>query len=187
MDVTQVGEYIFAPDNLLDADVAIVLGMSDWRRPGTRAVELYQEGRVGRLLFTGGYNSKIKATEAREMAALALASGVPEANILVEPQGRPYRSEHDVFQGAPRRQNRPWPVAVDFAGHHPLSHQAGDHRARRHFPSPIEIGWVCYPSRHYSSSNWRYSRQGREHVRSEVSKIEKYYAVPVRESEVWTA
>jgi uncharacterized SAM-binding protein YcdF (DUF218 family) len=59
--------------------------------------------------------------------------------------------------------------------------------ARRHFPSSIEIGWVCYPSRHYSSSNWRYSAHGREHVRSEVSKIEKYYAVSVHESEDWTA
>ena len=75
MDVTQVGEYIFVPDNLLDADVAIVLGMSDWRRPVMRAVELYQEGHVRRLLFTGGYNSKIKATEATEMAALALRDG----------------------------------------------------------------------------------------------------------------
>jgi len=135
MDVTQVGEYIFAPDNLLDADVAIVLGMSDWRRPGTRAVELYQEGRVGRLLFTGGYNSKIKATEAREMAALALASGVPEANILVEPRAA-HTDQNMTFQGAPRRQNRPWPVAVDFAGHHPLSHQAGDHRSATPFPEP---------------------------------------------------
>ena len=86
MDITQVGEYIFAPDNLLDADVAIVLGMSDWRRPVMRAVELYQEGRVRRLLFTGGYNSKIEATEATEMAAVALASRVPEADILVEPR-----------------------------------------------------------------------------------------------------
>jgi uncharacterized SAM-binding protein YcdF (DUF218 family) len=59
--------------------------------------------------------------------------------------------------------------------------------ARRQFPSSVEIGWVCYPSRHYSSSNWRYSAHGREHVRSEVSKIEKYYAVSVREREGWTA
>lgn len=86
MAITQVGDYIFAPDNPLDADVAIVLGMSDWRRPVMRAVELYQDGRVRRLLFTGGYNSKIEATEATEMAAVALASGVPEADILVEPR-----------------------------------------------------------------------------------------------------
>ena len=66
MDLTKVGEYIFVPDNFLDADVAIVLGMNDWRRPVMRAVELYHERHVRRLLFTGGYNWKIKATEATE-------------------------------------------------------------------------------------------------------------------------
>ena len=46
-------------------------------------------------------NSKIKATEAIEMAALARASGVPKADILVEPQSRSYRPKYEFFQGAP--------------------------------------------------------------------------------------
>jgi uncharacterized SAM-binding protein YcdF (DUF218 family) len=187
MHATQVGEYIFAQDNLLDADVAIVLGMSDWRRPVTRAVELYQEGRVGRLLFTGGYNSKIKATEALEMAALALASGVPEANILVEPRAahtdQNMTFSREVLDASIGLAQLRSILLVTIHYHIRRAIIA----ARRHFPGPIEIGWVCYPSRHYSSSNWRCSRHGREHVRSEVSKIEKYYALSVRESEVWTA
>ena len=187
MDLTQVGEYIFAPDNLLDADVAIVLGMSDWRRPVTRAVELYKEGRVGRLLFTGGYNLKIEATEAREMAALALASGVPEANILVEPRAghtdQNMRFSRELLDASIGPTELRSILLVTIHYHIRRAVLA----ARRHFPSPIEIGWVCYPSRHYSSSNWRYSHHGREHVRSEISKMEKYYAVSVRESEDWTA
>jgi uncharacterized SAM-binding protein YcdF (DUF218 family) len=187
MDITQVGEYIFAPDYLLDADVAIVLGMSDWRRPVMRAVELYQEGRVRRLLFTGGYNSKIEATEATEMAAVALASRVPEADILVEPRAT-HTDQNMTFS------RELIESSIGFAElrsillvtiHYHI--RRAIIAARRQFPSSVEIGWVCYPSRHYSSTNWRYSAHGREHVRSEVSKIEKYYAVSVHESEDWTA
>ena len=187
MDLTKVGEYIFVPDNFLDADVAIVLGMNDWRRPVMRAVELYHERHVRRLLFTGGYNWKIKATEATEMAALARASRVPEANILVETravhtdQNMTFSRELlDASIGLAELRSI---LLVTIHYHIRRAIIA----ARRHFPSSIEIGWVCYPSRHYSSSNWRNSRHGREHVRSEVDKIEKYYAVSVGESEVWTA
>ena len=86
MDVTRITKYIFVPDNSRDADVAIILGTSDWRQPVTRGIGLYREGKVKTLLFTGGFNSKIKATEAIEMAALARAAGIPRADILVEPR-----------------------------------------------------------------------------------------------------
>jgi uncharacterized SAM-binding protein YcdF (DUF218 family) len=187
MDTTQAGEYIFVPDNFLDADVAIVLGMSDFRRPVTRAVELYHEGHVRRLLFTGGYNWKIKATEAAEMASLARASRVPEADILVEPRAahtdQNMKFSKELLAGSIGVTKLESILLVTIHYHIRRAIIA----ARRHFPNSIEIGWVCYPSRHYSSSNWRQSRHGREHVRSEVSKIEKYYAISVRESEVWTA
>ena len=187
MDVTRVGEYIFVPDNFVEADVAIVLGMNDWRRPVTRAVELYHEGHVRRLLFTGGCNSKINATEAIEMAALARASRVPERNILVEP--RAVHTDQNM-----RFSKELLAASIDLAEPRSILLVTIHYHirraiiaARRHFPSSVEIGWVCYPSRHYSSSNWRNSSHGREHVRSEVRKIEKYYAVSVRESEAWTA
>ena len=187
MDTTQAGEYIFVPDNFLDADVAIVLGMSDFRRPVTRAVELYDEGHVRRLLFTGGYNLKIKATEAIEMAALARASRIPERNILVEPRAvhtdQNMRFSKELLAASVGLAELRSILLVTIHYHIRRAIIA----ARRHFPSSVEIGWVCYPSRHYSSSNWRNSSHGREHVRSEVRKIEKYYAVSALESEAWTA
>jgi uncharacterized SAM-binding protein YcdF (DUF218 family) len=187
MDLTRVAEYIFVPDNFLDADVAIVLGMSDWRRPVMRAVELYREGHVRRLLFTGGYNSKIKATEATEMAALATACRVPEANILVEPRAA-HTDQNMTFSREllDARIGLAELRSILLVTIHYHSRRAII-AARRHFPTSIEIGWVCYPSKHYSSSNWRYSPHGREHVLSEVSKIEKYYAVSAPESVDWTA
>jgi len=183
MDLAQVSKYIFVPDNFLDADVAVVLGMSDWRRPVMRAVELHREGRAKRLLFTGGYNSKIKATEAIEMAALARASGVPGANILVEP-GAAHTDQNMSFSRELLDAN------IDLAELRSILLVTIHYHvrraiiaARRHFPRSIEIGWVSYPSRHYSSSDWRSSHHGRENVASEVSKIEKYYAVSIHESE----
>lgn len=183
MDVTRVGKYIFVPDNFLDADVAIVLGMSDWRRPVTRGVGLYREGKAKRLLFTGGYNSKINATEAIEMATLARASGVPMADILVEPRAahtdQNISFARDLLEaniGLPKLRSI---VLVTIHYHIRRAIIA----ARRHFPRSIEIGWVCYASRHYSSSDWRQSHLGRENVASELAKIEKYYAVSIFDAE----
>jgi uncharacterized SAM-binding protein YcdF (DUF218 family) len=187
MDAARLSKYIFVPDNSLDADVAIVLGMSDWRRPAARAVELFREGKARKLLFTGGYNSNIRATEAIEMAALARASGVPETMILVEP-----RAAHTDQNMAFSRELLE--AHIGLAGFRSILLVTIHYHirrtiiaARRHFPRSIEIGWVCYPSRHYSSSNWRHSHHGRANVALEVSKIEKYYDVSMHESEETTA
>jgi len=183
MDVAKVSKYIFVPDNFLDADVAIVLGMSDWRRPVARAVELYREGKAGRLLFTGGYNSKIEATEAVEMAALARASGVPGASILVEPRAahtdQNMSLSRDLLAARIGLADLRSILLVTIHYHIRRAIIA----ARRHFPRSTEIGWVCYPSRHYTSSDWYLSPRGRDNVASEVDKIEKYYAVSMHESE----
>ncbi len=187
MEVARAGQYIFVPDRFLDADVAIVLGMSDWRRPVMRAVELYREGKAKRLLFTGGYNSKIDATEAIRMAALARALDVPAANIAVEP-----RAAHTDQNMAFSRELLDAEIGLSALRsillvtiHYHI--RRAIIAARRHFPRSIEIGWVCYPSRHYSSTDWRASYRGRENVASEISKIEKYYAVSMRRNEERTA
>ena len=183
MDAARIGKYIFVPDNCLDADVAIVLGMSDWRRPVTLGIGLYREGKAKRLLFTGGYNSKIRATEAIEMAALAQATGVPKADILVEP-----KAAH-----TDQNMSLSWELLKENIGlaevrsillvtiHYHI--RRAIIAARRHFPRSIEIGWVCYSSRHYSSSDWRQSHHGRDNVASELTKIEKYYSVSIHETE----
>lgn len=187
MNVDRVGEYMFVPDNFLDADVAIVLGMSDWRRPAALAVELYQQGVAKRLLFTGGYNSKIGATEAVEMAALARASGVPSPNILVEPRAA-HTDQNMILSrnlAAARIGLADLRSVLLVTIHYHI--RRAIIAAQRHFPRSIDIGWACYPSRHYTSAEWHLSHRGRENVASEISKIEKYYAVSVLVSEERTA
>ena len=79
-----LSEYVFLPDEIFPADLAIVFGMSAWRRPLERALQLYHGGAVKRLLFTGGYNRRIEVVEASEMARAAIAGGVQACDILVE-------------------------------------------------------------------------------------------------------
>src|SRR5665213_222197 len=63
-----IGKDVFVPDCVFPAEIAIVFGMTTWRRPVARAVQLYQAGLAKRLLFTGGFNARIGAVEASEMA-----------------------------------------------------------------------------------------------------------------------
>ncbi len=74
------------------ANVAIVLGAAvDSREPSpvfreriVHAITLYREGRVERLLFTGGRAEGDSLAESEAAQAMALAAGVPADAILIE-------------------------------------------------------------------------------------------------------
>lgn len=75
------------------ADVGIVLGMSMWGdnpSPGLkerldRALEMYKEGKVPKLIVSGGLDRPdYKYTEAEGMQRYLVAQGVPESDILLE-------------------------------------------------------------------------------------------------------
>ena len=146
MDLTQVGEYIFAPDNLLDADVAIVLGMSDWRRPVTRAVELYQGGPRRRASVHWRLQFEDRSHGSPRNGRACAGSGVPEADILVEPRAghtdQNMRFSRELLEASIGLAEFRSILLVTIHYHIRRAIIA----ARRHFPSSIEIGWVCYPS-----------------------------------------
>ncbi len=78
------------------ADVAIVLGAAVWDgRPSPvfeerikHGVELYRQGRVDALVFTGGVGEGDQLAEAEVARLYALARGVPEERIYCETQSR---------------------------------------------------------------------------------------------------
>lgn len=87
------------------ADAIVVLG-AQVRADGTpsaalrgrvrRAVELYNEGYASVLVVTGGVGAS-GYTEAAAMRNLAVAAGVPEAAIVVEPRAaRTVESAHNI-------------------------------------------------------------------------------------------
>jgi uncharacterized SAM-binding protein YcdF (DUF218 family) len=78
------------------AEVAVVLGAAVlWNRPSPvlverlrHALELYQEGRVAKILVTGGRSPEDQISEAEAGRRWLMAEGVPEADILMEDASR---------------------------------------------------------------------------------------------------
>ena len=78
------------------ADAAIVLGAAAWgKRPSPvfrerirHAVDLYKQGRVGVLIFTGGSPREGVYTEAEVGKEYAIKAGVPEQSIIMENESR---------------------------------------------------------------------------------------------------
>lgn len=73
-------------------DAAIVLGAAQWGgKPSPvfegrirEAVDLYEEGQVDYLIFTGGKSEKAEFSEAEVGKGRAMEAGVPEEDILLE-------------------------------------------------------------------------------------------------------
>ena len=74
------------------ADAAIVLGASAYHKNPSpvfrerirHAVNLYQSGRVSRLIFTGGRAPGSEFSEAAVARRFAIRAGVPPEDILIE-------------------------------------------------------------------------------------------------------
>ena len=181
MDTNLIGKCLFLEDNLIKADVAIVFGMNDWRRPVERAIDLYQSGKAKFLLFTGGYNSNIRECEATAMSDFARDSGLPDRAILVEPRAA-HTEENIVFarqvlDAHSELHNFRSVTLVTIHYHLRRAILA----ARKHLPVSVELGWVSYPSVHYSAADWHKSAHGRSNADSEIAKIDRYYAMSLND------
>lgn len=79
-------------DETRRADAAIVLGAAVFReRPSSvfrerinHAIQLYQDGYVDTIIFTGGLGTRDTQTEAEVGRLYAIEHGIPEADILIE-------------------------------------------------------------------------------------------------------
>jgi hypothetical protein len=86
----QIGDLLYKNigDDKRSGECIFVLGSSkaaEYRLP--KALELYQSGRAGKLLFSGGVVwAPEKLCEAELLKEKALALGIPSADILVENQ-----------------------------------------------------------------------------------------------------
>jgi uncharacterized SAM-binding protein YcdF (DUF218 family) len=173
-DVAALTKYLFIPDTLLAADIAVVFGMTAWHRPTDCAVQLYRLGLAPKLLFTGGFNARLGTNEAIEMARAARHHGVPSTDIIVEP--RSANTCDNVVNSLGCIERR---IGLDQV--HTVLLIAIHFHARRarltaekHFPKHIGFGSASYPSAFYSARNWHLSDRGRADVYSEVAKIETY-------------
>jgi uncharacterized SAM-binding protein YcdF (DUF218 family) len=83
----KITDLLFVREDPVPADLAMVFGAAnaeDLARRTRHGVRLYREGHVPKLLVTGGGTLARARPEAVRMHELALALGVPAANLLVE-------------------------------------------------------------------------------------------------------
>ncbi len=74
------------------ADCAIILGAAAYHtKPSPvfeerikHAIKLYEQGRVGKLIFTGGFGTKAAFAESEVARAYAIKAGIPQEDILLE-------------------------------------------------------------------------------------------------------
>jgi uncharacterized SAM-binding protein YcdF (DUF218 family) len=82
------------------ADAAVVLGAAVWsqnvspvfRERINHAVDLYRQGKVRKVIFTGGQGNSNEPTEADAARTYAQANGIPVQDILVE------QKSHTTFE-----------------------------------------------------------------------------------------
>lgn len=163
-------------DQLLQADVALVFGMNAPLRPAAHAIDLWQRGFARRLLFTGGFNTRLGAIEAEVMADAARQAGVPDDAILIEPlagntdQNAEFSARLLAQEAAAEDRLRLLIVTVHFHLRRALL------AVRRWHGPDVTLGWSSYASRHYSAENWQASARARRDVATETAKIRLYYA-----------
>lgn len=167
-------EQYFVPDDIFPADLAIVFGMTAWKRPCARAVSLYRDGFARKLLFTGGFNRIIHAREGVEMARQAISDGVPESDIIVEAEAtHTIENVTNALRCIERSVGVSNLSSVLLVAIH-FHMRRVKTIVERTFPDNIRLGFASYASIHYSSADWFESERGRADVASETRKLNAF-------------
>jgi len=169
-----LGNNLFLPDSNSKADVIIVLGMSLWKRPVAKALELYRNDPSSIFIFTGGHNDTIGKTEAKAMAEEAQTLGIPAQKILIEPLATNTR-ENFLYSRELMEKNKLLTdncrITIITISYHMKRALL---TAQDIFPKHI-IGTASYPSIHYADNAWQQSPRGHADVERELEKLETYF------------
>lgn len=167
-------EYMFVEDSPLKADVTLVLGQTRWQRPLAKAIELYEAGLSGTLVFTGGYNKKLGGIEAPAMRDAWAKKGYPMTHVLVDTEAtntlenminsRQLLEVSGIFKPGLRINL----VSINY-------HMRRALETLRHvWGGGLEVGIANYPSQYCDPASWYENNLGRELILTEFEKIEKY-------------
>lgn len=173
--ISAMTEYMFVPDDVLDADATIVLGMTLWHRPLQKAMELHRDGVAGTLVFSGGYNPKISAVEALAMKALWIECGFPEQGLLIDAHAGNTRENMEnsrsllLRHGLLRVGIRINIISINYHMRRAVE------TFREVFGPGVDLGVVNYPSIHCDPLAWFANAQERDLVVGEATKIRKYF------------
>ncbi len=173
--IQHISGYMFVPDDVLEADATIVLGMTLWERPLQKAMELHQSGKAGALVFSGGHNPRIGGCEALQMRDRWIRQGYPENQLLIDSSATNTRENmaHSrsllAQRGMLRHGARINIIAISYHMRRAVE------TFRDVFGADVTAGIVNYPSKYCDPVRWFENSRGRELVLGEAMKIRKYF------------
>ncbi len=173
--IAGITDYMFVPDDVLDADATIVLGMTLWERPLQKAMELQRDGQAGTLVFSGGYNPKIGDYEALKMRDYWIRGGFPGNKPLVDPRSTNTRENMEnsrkllAERGILRHGARINIISINYHMRRAVE------TFRDVFGTDVNLGVANYMSKYCHPLGWFDDVQGRELLLGEVQKIRRYF------------
>lgn len=175
----EVTDYIFLDDTDLKGEIAFVFGTGKaWKESVEKAVELYENGSVPKMIFSGSVNKKTGMVEGEAMAEEAIKRGVLRRDVLIEKKST-NTLENVLFSLAIidkelGLQNIKVITAVVKNYHARRALMT----LRKHIPPHVQLKAAAYASDYYpfTKENWTESGLGKEKVFEEVRKIKTYLA-----------
>lgn len=167
-----ITEFLFIRDEPRAVDCVLVLGSSTLTNMDP-AIALYRAGLAKWVLITGHGPTGEEEPEWRGFLAYALAQGVPEAAILIEPDARNTR---DNFRLSAEliAQRLGWDSVRRVAiVSRPFHARRALMTARRFFPEQVELVMLS-PDDGVQAHDWWGSIYGRHRVLEELRRIGEY-------------
>lgn len=174
ISIEQITDYMFVPDDIIQADATLVLGMTLWHRPLMKAVELHHENIAGTLIFSGGLNPKLGEVEASKMMQRWIEMGLSPERVLLDHQSVNTREnmlhskqlleEHGLFAEDMRLNI----IAISYHMRRVVE------TCRSVFGDQIRVGIVNYPSVHCHRESWFDDLNGKKLILAELEKIFRY-------------
>ena len=175
-DIEKKLRYLLLEDEDQRGDIAVVFGISEWIHAVNKAAALYEEGKVAKLLFTGGRNRGTGEHEARNMYREALARGIPNADLFCEDRAT-NTLENVRYANMLIESDIGWDNISVVCG---VMANAHARRAlmtlRRHLPPYVAVKACPYVYPKHDLSAWENDEAVRLWIEREYSKIGSYLA-----------
>lgn len=174
MSIDAITQFVFLRDAPVLVDLALVLGSPSISNIEP-AIALYKEGLTQQLVISGHGPAATSNPEWRVYSDHALAAGIPERHILIEPNAR-NTLENFTFSKALIDREIGWKTVSRIAiCCKPLHARRAYMTARKQIPGHVEL-LVIPPTNHadIQPSNWQKTERGRTRVMGELSRIAEY-------------
>jgi vancomycin permeability regulator SanA len=172
--IKDLTDFMFVDDQIINADLTIVLGQTLYQRPLQKALGIYLSGQAGKLIFSGGNNPRLHGAEAELMLGHWLALGYETKDILIDclsvntlenmVNAKAIAEDAGIY----RHKLRINIVSINFHMRRAIE------TFRLVWGTNHILGAANYPSKYCDKKTWQSNTKGLELVISEYAKMVKY-------------